>query len=156
MLLQTLSNHPAHILNNEGDFSPSSFIPFCSFGKEFIGARTNEFDVPVCNISKPKIQFDQICYEMDLQEMKDQNSENLMNQLEWGLTLAIDYNEERLLLKSEMKEKNYLSKTDIEEDHFTLYLDTISIFFNDIMCIIITNRPNKTGHGSSSSQYRNF
>ena len=133
-MLQTLSNHPPHILNKEGNFSPSSFIPFCSFGKEFIGARTNEFDIPVCNISKPKIYFDQICYEMDLQEMKETNIENLMNQLEWGLTLAIDYNEERQLLNTEMNEYNF-SQNDIPDSHFTLYLDTISNLFQDMICI---------------------
>ena len=35
MLLQTVNNHPVHILNNEGDFSPSSFIPFCIFGEKY-------------------------------------------------------------------------------------------------------------------------
>ena len=48
ILLQTLSNHPVHILKNK--FSTSSFIPFCSFGKKFIGERDNEFYIPVCNI----------------------------------------------------------------------------------------------------------
>merc|ERR1712074_371782 len=52
-LLQTVSNHPVHILNDEGGFSPSSFIPFCSFGDEFIGVKVNQSDVPVCNIFKP-------------------------------------------------------------------------------------------------------
>ena len=131
MFLQTLNNHPVHILTKEGDFSPSSFIPFCSFGKEFIGTRTDEFDIPVCNISKPMIHLDQICYEIDLQEMKDSNDEKLMNQLELGLTLAMDYNEERQLLKTKMKEN------EIQDNHFTLYLDTISILFYDITCIII-------------------
>ena len=111
MLLQTLNNHPVHILTKEGDFSPSSFIPFCSFGKEFIGTRTDEFELPVCNISKPMIYLDQICYEMNLQEMKDSNDDNLMNQLEWGLTLAMDYNEERQLLAGKM----YIVRTKFEE-----------------------------------------
>ena len=138
MLLQTLNNHPVHILTKEGEFSPSSFIPFCSFGKEFIGTRTDEFELPVCNISNPMIHLDQICYEMNLQEMKDSNDDNLMNQLEWGLTLAMDYNEERQLLNTKMKE---YSKNEVQDNHFTLYLDTISILFYDIMCIIITNKP---------------
>ena len=140
MLLQTLNNHPVHILTKEGDFSPSSFIPFCSFGKEFIGTRTDEFDIPVCNISKPMIHLDQICYEMNLQEMKDSNDEILMNQLEWGLTLAMDYNEERQLLNTKMK--GY-SKNEIQDNHFTLYLDTISILF--------LSQTSPTWHVSSSS-----
>ena len=45
-LLKTVSNHPVHILNNEGGMSPSSFIPFCSFGEEFIGANIDKFKIP--------------------------------------------------------------------------------------------------------------
>ena len=46
-LLQTVTNHPVHILNNDGKFSPSSFIPFCSFGEDFIGSKVNQFEIPV-------------------------------------------------------------------------------------------------------------
>merc|ERR1712074_149779 len=90
-LLQTVSNHPVHILNDERKFSPSSFIPFCSFGHEFIGAETEEFPIPVCDIFKPKHYFDQLCYETNLEKLKD--SKKLRNQLKTGLTLALDYNE---------------------------------------------------------------
>ena len=72
--LQTTLNHPVHILNNKGDFSPSAFIPFCSFGDEFIGAKINGFDLPVCDIFKAKNVYDQICYETDLQKLKSNDS----------------------------------------------------------------------------------
>ena len=88
-LLQTVKNHPVHILNDEGEFSPSSFIPFCSFGEKILGAKFEKFDVPVCNIFKPRIYFDQYCYEKDLQELKSSNIKTLENQLEIGLTLVI-------------------------------------------------------------------
>ena len=41
------------------------------------------------------------------------------------LTLVLDYNEERQLLDTKMKE---YGQNDIQDNHFTLYLDTISIF----------------------------
>ena len=127
MLLQTLNNHPVHILDNEGHFSPSSFIPFCSFGKEFIGNEINEFDIPVCNIFKPKLHYNQLCYETDLQELKDSNQ--LMNQLEIGLTLAIDYNEERQLVNIERKKRSGRKKyfnNENQDKQFAVYLETIS------------------------------
>ena len=74
VLLQTVNNHPAHILNGAGNFSPSSFIPFCYFGEEFIGAKIEEYEFPVCNIFKPRNYLDQLCYEADLQELKDSDS----------------------------------------------------------------------------------
>ena len=107
ILLQTVSNHPVHILDNEGEFSPSAFIPFCSFGEEFIGAKINQYDIPVCNIFKPKIYFDQFCYETDLHELKDSDSKILDEdeQLEIGFTLVLDYNEERQILNHNVGSK---------------------------------------------------
>ena len=94
-LLQTVANHPVHILNKNEELSSSSFIPFCSFGEDLIGAKINGFEIAACNMFKPKIHNDQLCYETDLQELKDNNNKNLMKQLEIGLTLILDYNEER-------------------------------------------------------------
>ena len=122
MLLQTVSNHPVHILNDEGKFSPSSFIPFCSFGDTFIGAETKEFPIPVCDIFKPKHYFDQLCYETNLQELKD--SYTLRHQLKFGLTLALDYNEERQIdIKIISKKKN-------DGSSFSMFVDTISRTFS--------------------------
>ena len=104
MLLQTMTNHPVHIRNKEGEFSQSSFIPFCSFGEKFIGAKVDDFDIPVCNIFKPRNYLDQICYETDLQDLRDNNDNEVGKQLELGLTLALDYNEERQI--------NYISDSD--------------------------------------------
>ena len=126
-----MNNHPVHILNDEGEFSPSSFIPFCSFGEKILGAKFEKFDVPVCNIFKPRIYFDQICYETDIQEFKESNNEKILeNQLEMGLTLVLDYNEERQItyngnisLKDVQKSLYHLDKS------VSIYLDTISMNF---------------------------
>ena len=115
-LLQTVSNHPVHILNDDGQFSPSSFIPFCSFGEDYIGSKVNKFEIPVCNIFEPKIYHDQLCYETDLQKFKGNNNQMLENQLAMGLTLVLDHNEERQL--------NY---NVFGKNTFSIYLDTISI-----------------------------
>ena len=130
MLLQTVSNHPVHILNNDGEFSPSSFIPFCSFGEDFIGSKVNEFDIPVCNIFKPKIYHAQFCYETDLQKFKSINNEILEAQLEMGLTLVLDYNEERQNTYNFIsKEAKSLSKNH-HANSVAIYLNTISKFYN--------------------------
>ena len=125
VLLQTVSNHPVHILNDEWKISPSSFIPFCYFGEEFIGAKINEYEVPVCNIFRPRNYLDQICYETNLQDLKD--SQKIGKQLEMGLTLILDYNEERQNYKiipkntSQAKKVLYHNNNDV-----SIYLDTIS------------------------------
>ena len=123
--LQEVSNHPVHILNNEGSFSPSSFLPFCSFGQEIIGTKIDNFDVPVCDIFQPTNYLDQICYETDLENLKD--SRKIRNQLEMGLTLIIDYNEERQNYKMIENEPNPMMALYQNNDQVSVYLDTISL-----------------------------
>ena len=119
-----------HIVNTNGEFSRSSFIPFCSFGDKLIGSKIDGFDMKVCNIFKPKLHYDQLCFETDLQELKDKD--NLMNQLELGLTLVIDYNEERQINQLNSKNgsvsKEEFSYNKHNDNSLSMYLDTISIF----------------------------
>ena len=57
-----------------------------------MGIKIDQFSVPVCNSCRPKIIQDQLCYEVDPNEYK-----KLLNndEIELGLTLYINYNEER-------------------------------------------------------------
>ena len=123
------SNHPVHILNTNGKFSRSSFIPFCAFGDKLIGSEIDGFDMKVCNIFKPKLNYDQLCFETDLQELKDRD--NLMNQLELGLTLVLDYNEERQIMPLGSNNgsilKNEFSFNLKNGNSLSMHLDTISI-----------------------------
>ncbi len=118
-----------HILNTNGEFSRSSFIPFCSFGDRLIGSEIDGFDMKVCNIFKPKLYYDQLCFETDLQALKD--SDDFGNQLELGLTLVLDYNEERQI--NPLSSKNgFISKKEFSyniknDNSLSMYLDTISI-----------------------------
>ena len=130
--MQTENNHPVHIQNTNGGFSGSSFIPFCSFGANLIGSKVAGFDMLICNIFKPKLYYDQLCYETDLQELKDSNNENFLNQLELGLTLVLDYNEERqinsLVSKDGSYEKEKFSYNLINRNSSSLYSGTIGIY----------------------------
>ena len=126
VLLQTVSNHPVHIWNDERKFSPSSFIPFCYFGDQFIGARLNEFKTPVCNIFRPRNYLNQLCYETNLQALRD--SQKIEKQLESGLTLILDYNEERQYFNSVQKNKSQAKEATYQNnDEVSIYLDTISL-----------------------------
>ena len=92
-LLQNVTFHPVHI----DGLTPSSFIPFCSFAEDAIsvGREHEGFGIPVCDIFEKKIHNDQLCYETDLEKFKDEN--NIYKQLEIGLVLILDYNEDRQL-----------------------------------------------------------
>ena len=133
-VLQTV-NHPVHILNRNGEFSRSSFIPFCSFGYKLIGSKIDGFAMKVCNIFKPKLYYDQLCFETDLQKLKDEDT--FMNQLELGLTLVLDYNEERQINLLSSKNGSISKKKfrcNINNDNsVSMYLDTISIPINILL-----------------------
>ena len=88
-------NHPVHVFDKNGDLSPSAFIPMCKFGGVDEDSKTN-FDLgfPVCKSFKPVIHFDQICYEVDLNE-KFKKGDDLLMDLRGGIVLSLDYNKDR-------------------------------------------------------------
>ena len=135
-----MTKHPVHIVDEDGNRSPSAFIPFCSFGEDMtsMGKETDGFNIPVCNSFKAKVKSDQLCYEIDLQKFK--NKKNIQDQLKSGLVLILDYNEDRQwimkkqVLKKVGKKKIFSSN---DENSVQIHLDTISIplirkFFSSI------------------------
>ena len=128
LLLQTVVNHPVHIMNQKGGLSPSSFIPLCSFGEKLIGDQINGFDLPACNIFKPKHFMNKLCFETDLQNLKDSNDKNLLLQLEMGLMLILDYNEERQMFIESITSKEFSLKNEgnYDDGNFvSMHLDTL-------------------------------
>ena len=130
--MKEVNNHPVHILNKNGSFSPSAFIPFCSFGENLllVGTKIDEFDFPICNIFVPKVLTNQLCYEADLAKLKDNS--NIVNQYEMGLVLIIDYNEDRQFILDSEKRKGkqfHRQKTNLimrkSRSPFTITFDTI-------------------------------
>ena len=94
-LIHHVSNHPVHIIDDNGNLSPTALIPFCDFGANMslMGTKIDAFDFPVCNSFQPRILNDQLCYEVDPNEYRTGAEE----ELHLGLALLIDYNEERHL-----------------------------------------------------------
>ena len=109
-LVHSISNHPVHIIDKDENLLPSAFIPFCAFGTNIstLGVKIDKFSVPVCNSFEAKILNDQLCYEVDVKEVIDKQV--LKKELDIGLTLLIDHNEDRevnIERKSEL-EQTYL------------------------------------------------
>ena len=131
-MLQTLINHPVHILDDEAKMSQSAFIPFCSFGDRMdtLGVSVEEFKAPVCNSFKSVKRLNQLCYELDL-NMESLNSKSgKEKQLEYGLILILDVNENRqLTIENEIhiegkEEMNLFVPENTNE--IKVHLDTIS------------------------------
>ena len=66
--IDSVTNHPVHIITKDNKISTSAFIPFCEFGGNMssMGVKINQFQIPVCNSFKPKILNSQNCYDVDL------------------------------------------------------------------------------------------
>ena len=94
------------MIDKNGSLSPSAFIPFCSFGGDFdaMGAYHSNFKVPVCNSFQPTVKDEQICYELDLEKYK--NELFLVKQLQEGLVLYLDFNEDKQLTVETNKENS--------------------------------------------------
>ena len=73
MDIQRITSHPVHLIdNNIGTLNPTALVPFCSISDDYsvMGVKIDQIDVPVCNSFRPKIIRDQLCYTVDLNEMK--------------------------------------------------------------------------------------
>ena len=68
-----------------------------------LGQKIDDFEVPVCNIFAAKNWNDQVCYELDLNLLKDED--DILHQLENGILLILDFNEERQFKKDKNLEK---------------------------------------------------
>ena len=118
-MLQKLSNHPVHILDDEENLSPTALIPFCEFGGNMsvMGIKIDQFDVPVCNSFKPKYVFNQLCYEVDPNEYVSKVFDERVTEL--GLTLIIDYNEDRQLIFNDIENQQFISDSKTSLNTFT-------------------------------------
>ena len=110
-------------MNGEGQYNPTSLIPFCEFGgsMDAMGIRVENFSVPVCNSFRATLLNDQICYETNLNDYKKgQNPDNIF---QLGFSLLIDYNEDRHLFFTQEKTMNKsrsLLTVDNTEENFII------------------------------------
>ena len=114
--------------------SPSAFIPFCDFGQKMnkVAEKIDEFGIPVCNIFQDKLLNDQLCYEVDLERVS--NQDNINNELKLGFIFMMDYNEDRQVtfdhVAIEEHGDDQLGSRILESDdtqHATIYLNTIGM-----------------------------
>ena len=112
-----MMSHPVHIIDEDENLMPSSFIPFCSISSNMslLGKSIPRFTYPVCTEFNPKIFEGQKCYELDLQNLQD--SIPFSKGKEKGLTFALDYNEDRMI-------NELLVENEIEA---TIYVDTLGL-----------------------------
>ena len=54
-----------------------------------VGAKIDQFDVPVCNCFQARILNDQLCYEVDLNRFSKES--NKKNELYLGFNFLMDY-----------------------------------------------------------------
>ena len=116
-----LSNHPVHLMNTNNQVS-SAFIPFCAFGGKFLGQKIYHLKIPVCNSFQPTLLNDQMCYEIELDNMT--NKKTIKEDIKAGFVFIMDYNEDRQVIFRE----NFTTK---EEDGFVQLIEDIDHANND-------------------------
>ena len=84
--------------------------------------------------------MDQLCYETSLQDLKD--GRKIGKQLEKGLTLVLDYNEERQSYNIMKQNESQTIMTELYHDNndFSIFLDAISILNLKKGFVIVTLR----------------
>ena len=101
-----------HIFDENGEQSPSAFIPFCGYGRNYSalgGVKFKNFNSTFCNSFRPSFVKDQLCYEVDVKEYLDKDT--ISKDLSSGLIFLMDYNEDRELMTTK---SNDSSKTNLK------------------------------------------
>ena len=109
--LQRVASNPVHIIDEEGDLSPTALIPFCEFNGNMtvMGIKKDQFKVPFCNSFRPKIIKNQLFYELDPNNCKDEI--DMRDRI--SLSFFIAYNEERQLEHRNTSEEDYITMNTI-------------------------------------------
>ena len=94
-LLDAVTNHPVHIVDEEENISPSSLIPFCDIGGNMsvLGRQLEQFSLPVCTSFKRIIFNDQLCYQVNVTQYQDRVEKSQV--YEAGLSFVVDTNRDR-------------------------------------------------------------
>ena len=130
--VQSMSNHPVHIMDQKGRMLPSSFIPFCEFGgnMSLVGTYFDKFDFPICDKFTPRILEGQLCYQIDVNEVKDQVDSK--NALAHGFIFAMDYNEDKMIKEENMRKEEPTNLHEILGNEYDslaakIYIETLGI-----------------------------
>ena len=96
---------------------------------ETVGTRIEGFKDPVCNSFVPTVHQDQLCFKIDLERFR--NNKDIENQLEYGLDMILDYNENRQFVRDYKKGYNDVEKQRRifhaeKQETVSIHLDTIS------------------------------
>ena len=121
-------------MNTSNELSPSAFIPFCQFGEDtsLLGITNPNFKFPICNSFKPKILENQLCYQIDLNEIKKNLSEKYLSVAltHTGLILGIDPNPELNTVRNvdvQLKHTllNYIYEADTSDSEALIHIGTL-------------------------------
>ena len=115
-------NHPVHIIDGHGKLMPSAFIPFCFLGTNLssLGTKVDGFSQPVCTKFIPMVLEGQLCYQLDLEKQG-----NFLKGEENGLTIFLDYNEDKSLNKPSLNKGKANAETLKLKKDALIYIDTL-------------------------------
>ena len=114
--VKTVTHHPVHIKDENGNLFPSALIPFCEFGNNpfSMGYLIPGFKQPVCDSFKAKIRAGQLCYEVDanlyVSNRPTDDKYNIQSSLKSGLKLVLDFNEDRQIKEKLMDVEKQMKK----------------------------------------------
>ena len=97
-----------------------------------MGETNSNFSIPVCNKFKPRVLKGQLCYQVDVNEFKDEvDSEKLRTH---GLAFYMDYNEDRTGLDKSTKletsvDKDFVDMREKDKKKYEamIYIETLGM-----------------------------
>ena len=126
-----MSVHPPHLLGS----NTSAMIPFCAFGGDMniTGKYVRGLEYPVCNMFKPSIKDQQLCYTADLNPLVLQGEAEIRAGKGLGLQLIIDLGAPvlpQITPKEEELGNLFPTSEKVPENQFILKINTLGVYSN--------------------------
>ena len=115
-----MSLHPVHLTSDkEGNLPPSALVPFCFYHGTLLGKELSEMNnITVCDKFQPTILEGQLCYSLDIAELKEYPTKSGKSN---GLLLLLDPK------PYEMTEKDGISRgSEIGGQNFKVFVNTLA------------------------------
>ena len=114
--------------------APSAFIPFCAYNTELLalGIFIDGMKFPICSRFVPTVLKGQLCYTMDVNSVLPDKETKAGKSS--GLTLLLDYNQERSVLPKKQKqgkksiERYVLDLNDNRKEEAKIFINTLKAF----------------------------
>ena len=129
--MREVSLNPPSMVDSVGRPLSASFIPFCAYQSNILGAFTPDLPFKSCSLSQPTVLDGQLCFTLDVNKIANEKASNGRKN---GLVMLLDYGPTKLIgaqnsLDSDMDSTNIdIEMSNEDKTSARVFVQTLSRF----------------------------